>query len=94
MKYPRKVYKNVLLIDGKIVGWKTGETHWKSVEEATWSRQPMWIFFDEYIEKISVESTSAIVHSDEENNRFFQDDQWYKQFEIHENFSPDMFLPY
>lgn len=37
-------FKNVLLLDGKIVNWKTGATCWDTVEKAFCNRQFITLF--------------------------------------------------
>lgn len=91
----KKLYKNVLLLDGKIVNWKTGTTHWDCVDKAFCNRQPEFIWY--YNEdRLSV---SSIMNSfDEDNtesiNKFFEDKNFHKQFQIHEDFPSGMFRPY
>lgn len=89
----KTIYKNVLLSDGKIVNWKTGTTHWDSVSKAFHNRQPRFIF-DMKEGMLSVSSVCKEVETDEENNAWFEDKEFYKQFEVHEKFPSSMFLPY
>lgn len=86
MKYPKTLYQNVLLLDNKIVNWKTGTTHWKDVNKAFNNRQSLYIL--NYAQhKLYVKFRKKVVNTLDENNAFFNDSSWYKQFELHENFN-------
>lgn len=89
----KTIYKNVLLLDGKIINWKTGSTYWDSVDKAFNNRQPEFIWHLNE-DRLSVSSTNKLVKSDDENNQWFQDNEFYKQFKIHEDFPSSMFRPY
>ena len=86
MKYPKILYQNVLLLDNKIVNWKTGTTHWKNVAKAFDNRQPLHIL-KENKDNLSVSSKSKLISNIKENNDFFTDNSWYKQFKLHEKFN-------
>jgi len=90
-EYPYVLHKSVLLIDGKIANWKTGKKVWDTLSAAWSSRQPLWSVKEEH-DSIEVHHTSKEVHSTEENNAFFNDHEWFKQWPIHERFKG--FKPY
>lgn len=86
MKYPKILFQNVLLLDNKIVNWKTGKTHWKDIDKALNNRQPLYVL-KQNKNNLSVRSKSKLINNIEENNEFFNDTSWYKQFELHEKFN-------
>lgn len=88
----KKMYKNVLLLDGKIINWKTGATHWDSVGKAVCNRQPSIIYYNYGV--LSVASVEKIITSPTENEEFFSDTTFYRQYELHEDYPKDMFKPY
>lgn len=95
MNYPRKLYANVLLCNGKIINWKTGTRSW---ENNKWleSRQPLKFILNED-NIIESKVISETVYNGEENSLFFEKTsiEFYKQFEIHEDYLTDtMFEPY
>ena len=96
MEYPKKLYANVLLFDDKIISFKTGTTDWEGTK--FWSsRQPIWIIDEDNFEnRLKSEVFSKIINSNEENEIFFRviSKEFYKMFEIHENYGEDMFRPY
>jgi hypothetical protein len=96
MEYSKKLYANVLLFDDKIINFKTGTTNWEGTK--FWaSSQPLWIIHEKDFEnRLRSEVFSKIVNSNEENNIFFRviSKEFYKMFEIHENYGEDMFKPY
>ena len=96
MEYPKKLYANVLLFDDKIINFKTGTTNWEGLK--FWeSRQPFWILYEKQFEnRLKSEVFSKIINSNEENEIFFRviSKEFYKMFEIHENYGEDMFRPY
>jgi hypothetical protein len=90
--YPKTLFKNVLLSDGKIINWEIGTTCWDSVDKAFCSRQPLKLL--EELGQLTAQYESCVVHSAEENNAFFQDEAFFRQFPIHEQFPKFMFRPY
>lgn len=93
MKYPRKLYANVLLLDGKIINWKTGSTSWKNDGWLS-SSQPLWVFQEEC--DLQSKTIFFEANNDDENNKFFSvtSKDFYKKFEIHESYSKSMNKPY
>lgn len=87
------IYRNVLLLDGKIVNWKTGSTHWDSVESAFNNRQFIQLF-KLNPDRFTVASMSADIKSAIDRNNFFVDAEWYKQFELHEDYADKIYSPY
>lgn len=99
MEYPRKLYANVLLLDGKIINWKTGDRSWGGRRWAT-SRQPLNLIIcnGEAIceERLQSEVFCVTVFDDIQWNNFFEytSKEFYKMYEIHESYSKSMFRPY
>ena len=96
MEYPKKLYANVLLFDDKIINFKTRTKSWEGT--GFWSsQQPLWIIYEKDFEnRLRSEVFSKIINSNEENEIFFRviSKEFYKMFEIHENYDEDMFRPY
>ena len=96
MEYPKKLYANVLLFDDKIISFKTGTKNWEGSK--FWeSCQPLWFINEDNFEnRLKSEVFSKIVNSNEENNIFFRviSKEFYKMFEIHENYGEHMFKSY
>ena len=94
--YPKEIHKTVLLLDRQIINWKTGSTIWRTVDDAFRNKQLVWLFdiLANEPERLTVDATSILVNDSEENNRFFECCEWFKQYEIHEKYSEHMFKPY
>jgi hypothetical protein len=93
---PYRIYANVLLLDGKIINWKTSRTTcWDSLLTAFLSRQPMAAIMADP-ERLSVDSKALEFESTAENKEDFIDDLggFYREFEIHPDFPENMFRPY
>lgn len=94
MEYPRKLYANVLLLDGKIINWKTGTKNW---EESGWvsSSQPLFIF-QNLENDLRSEVFKFTANNTNENNLFFEKTakEFYKMFEISELYPDFMSKPY
>jgi hypothetical protein len=96
MRYPRQLHRNVLLLDGKIINYRIGTTLWKDVGTAFNNKQHQWVFNIAMKEshRLSVDSMSAVVANVQENEEFFDDKEWFKQYSIHEDYGEHMFKPY
>ena len=94
MTYPKTLYHSVLLLDGKIIGWKTANYGWDTVEKALCNRQAVNLILTATREQLSVACESAVVNDTEENNAFFDDKAFFERFPIHEDYPDFMFRPY
>ena len=85
-KDPHRVFANVILADGKIVNWKTGNTRWTKTNYANYS-QP-YIVYDERHE-ITIRSRSFVVKNRKQHNHAFETlaARFYSQFELYEGYS-------
>ena len=85
-KYPHRVFASVVLVDGKIVNWKTGNTRWTKANYANFS-QP-YIVYDENVE-ITIRSKSFIVKNRKQHNHAFEvlASRFYSQFKLHEGYN-------
>lgn len=93
---PYKIYANVLLLDGKIINWKTSRaTCWDSPFTAFSNRQPMAAIKADP-ERLSVSNKIFEFESKAANKEDFQDNikDFYMGFEIHPDFPEGMFRPY
>ena len=88
------LYKNVLLLDGKIVNWKMGSTHWNDVDTAFLNRQFVSLFSLINSGRLTVQSTMQEIYTLQEHQAFMEDIEWFKQFEMHEEYSKYIFSPY
>lgn len=98
-KYPYKVHANVLLIDGMIINFKTGTKAWTTEAEWITNRQPLDRLFkanDRDPNSITSQVLTVTVHSDDEHAMFYRETavNFYRQFEIHPDFSKNMFNPH
>ena len=96
-EYPKTLYANVLLLDGNIINWKTGDRSW---EGGNWinNRQPLSIVVECATgdpERLQSETFSAVVYNDDQNQLFFADTskEFYKMFELSERYGSG-FRPY
>lgn len=94
MNYPRKLYANVLLLDGKIINWKTGEKTWED-ERYFNNRQPISKLMGKF-DRLSSETFKFTANNSNENKLFFESysKEFYQMFELHEDYSKSMFKPY
>ena len=78
IKYPRKIYCSVLLVDGKVVDYKIGDTYWYCKEVITLRGQISW----EDYQIAETRYTSWNVKDDTENENVFDNlaHEWMKQF--------------
>lgn len=96
MFYPKKLHANVLLFDGKIINWKVGTTCWN---DDAWImyRQPA-IVCKHYLhpERFSADVFTMAVFNDNQRNYFFRTvaEEFMRMYDIHEQYSSNMFLPY
>ena len=98
-EYPRTMHANVLLIDGMIINWKTGEKSWETEEKWIMNRQPLDRLFkanERDPNSITSQVLTNIIHSDEEHDIFYEEIavNFYRQFKIHPDFSKNMFNPH
>lgn len=95
MNYPKKLYANVLLLDVKIVNWKTGTSSWENGKWVMY-RQPYFVLEELDINRLTTETFTKAVFSTNENNLFFEktSKDFYKMFTLHEKFQDNMFKPY
>lgn len=80
--YPHKVFASVLLLDGKIYGWKIGDRYWDSPYEVR-----MKINDFDKLDRMRAEHTYWIVYNSKEHNDVYEihAKEWFKQWEIHED---------
>lgn len=80
-EWPHKVYASVLLLDGKIEGWKTGNPPKKEPGEfkAYWKRDRLNDYTAEYV--------GFEVNNDKEHNDAFEKlaPEWFRQWELAED---------
>lgn len=92
--YPKILYANVLLLDGEIINFKTGQHSW---EDGKWNnnRQPIKLVIENE-DKITSQTFSKVVKTIEENNSFFENEakEFYKKFKIHEKYPKSSYKPY
>ncbi len=95
-EYPKKLYKSVLLIDGKIANWKIGANGWKSLGRAFRNRHHSSIIDMSTIDpsRLGTECVGYVVNNHKENNEFFRDRNWFKQFTIHEQYKDKILSPF
>ena len=97
-EYPYTIYVNVLLSDGKIVGWKTGQTHWSTVQRALCNRQYLTLLLNEEEagKKLTVQSACLVCNNSEDNNFVFTvfSEQFYRKYPMHPGIIGKMLLPY
>ena len=91
MEFPKTLYANVLLLDGKIINWQTGKRTW---ENGKWvsSRQPLDIVIecaDKNPDRLQSETFSAVVNNHSEHAHFFNHTsvEFYKMFELSDRYS-------
>ncbi len=101
-KYPHRVFASVILLDNKIVNWKTGDCRW-SKKNYTSSNQPLIVnVYDDKIvirskqslivydndKNIVVRSRSFIANTRQERNNIFEVKarKFYKQFKLYKGF--------
>lgn len=94
MEYPRKLYANVLLLNGKIINFKTGSKSWEG-EKWIGSSQPLFIFHN-LENDLRSEVFPFIARDTNETNLFFEktSKEFYKMFEISELYPDFMSKPY
>jgi hypothetical protein len=93
---PYKLYANALLLDGKIINWKTSKTtRWKDLADAFLSRQPM-IAIKADTARLRVKSKVFEFESSSENKENIQKDieDYYGQFGIHPDYPKGMNHPF
>ncbi len=86
--FPYTIYCNVLLVDGKIVNWKTGQTRWSSVDKAMCNRQPLGLLLkaNEEGKGLTVAHTSFECTCEGHNEYAFGPfaEEFYRGFKIHD----------
>lgn len=87
-KYPAIVYANVLLLNDRIINWKTGSTDWSNDRWMS-SRQPLHHVreaappYGTGIKELRVEQMKFLAHNvDEWNAAFSKAIEFYKMFEM------------
>ena len=90
-EYPHRVFASVILVDGKIVSWRTGNTRWTKDNYSS-SNQPLIV----YRNKITIRSRSFMVKNREQHNNAFEilTKRFYRQFDLHKWYSSNMAKPY
>lgn len=95
LSYPKKLYANVLLLDGEIINWKTGQKNW---ENGRWisSRQPVNLLIGVVDSRLESYTFCVEVNNTVENNIFFASTskEFYKMFEISEYCRNHLITPY
>lgn len=97
-EYPRIVTANVLLLNDKIINWKTSSTgvEWKSVSDALMNNQPGIVIkaIKSSPDTLEAHCKEYVCNNKEEFNRVFEelDSEFYKQWSIHEHAIG--FMPY
>lgn len=88
------VNANVLLLDGHIIGWKTGSALWDSVEKSMWNKQ-LFVAIEIFRSRdplqktrLSVRNMRFVCNNVDEHNKAFSDArEFYKTFPIHPEYS-------
>ena len=90
-EYPHRVFASVVLLNGEIINWKTGNYRWTK-ESIRSARMPK-IAFDNW-DKLEIRSRSFVVKNTEQHNRAFciEAKNFYKQFPLPKNY--DAMRPY
>lgn len=85
-EYPHRVFASVILLDGKIVNWKSGQYRMTKKNLGLFN-QPRIVH--ENFEKLEVRSRSFIVHNISEHNKAFEREavQFYKQFKLYPGYN-------
>ena len=76
-EYPYMLYTSVLLLDGRIENWKTGDRHWNNIGTITL----LWNF--DRIKDYKVKWTGWFIENVEQNEKVFNilSHKWLKQWE-------------
>ena len=96
MKFPRKLFANVLLLDDKIINFKIGDRSWEG-DKWCMNRQPSFLFLLENADqRIESKIFAKIVNSNAENTLFFRkiSTEFFKMFEISDRYPRSMHKPY
>lgn len=97
LTYPLTLYANVLLVDGKIVNWKTGKHKW--TEENVFNyRQPLNLCYSliDQPDRITVKSFKFTAKNSKQDDLFHStiSREFYMMFDLHEEYPKSMFKPF
>jgi hypothetical protein len=84
-EYPKDLYANAILFEGKIVRWSVGPSK-RTPETISWRGEIPNVFEKLHNGLITSEHKKIIVNNEVENNHAFEvlAPQWFSQFEISE----------